>query len=95
MTAAHDFEDLRYALEHFSPEQARRLRLIISQDEELAEALPDREAVLEGEEADEQGDLLPDSFLALCGSIEAPADYGENHDDYIRERTERGRGAAE
>lgn len=91
MTAAHDFEDLRYALEHFSPQQARRLRLIISQDEELAEALPDRETP----EEDEEGDLLPDSFLALCGSIEAPTDYAENHDQYIRERTERKRSAAE
>ncbi|KUO18740.1 hypothetical protein [Streptomyces dysideae] len=90
MTAARDFEDLRYALEHFSPQQARRLRLIISQDEELAEALPDREAA-----GDEEGDLLPESFLALCGSIEAPTDYAENHDEYIRERTERKRSAAE
>ncbi|MHC0430950.1 hypothetical protein ACX6XY_12280 [Streptomyces sp. O3] len=91
MTAAHDFEDLRYALEHFSPQQARRLRLIISQDEELADALPDREAASE----EDAGDLLPDSFLALCGSIEAPADYAENHDHYIRERGERERGSAE
>ncbi|MEV1070231.1 hypothetical protein [Streptomyces sp. NPDC050263] len=96
MTAAHDFEDLRYALEHLSPQQARRLRLIISQDEELADALPQRPDEQQEQadaEPDDEGDLLPDSFLALAGSIEAPADYAENHDAYIRARGEQ-RGSA-
>lgn len=93
--AAHDFEDLRYALEHLSPQQARRLRLIISQDEELADALPQRSEEQADTEPDDEGDLLPDSFLALAGSIEAPADYAENHDAYIRARSEQRGSAAE
>ncbi|WP_329299615.1 hypothetical protein OG410_15160 [Streptomyces sp. NBC_00659] len=80
MTAAHDFEDLRYALEHLNPQQARRLRLIISQDEELAEVLPHRESV-----EDEQA--VPDDLLALIGSVDTGrTDAAERHDDYIRER---------
>ena len=37
MTAARDYEDMRHLLEHLSPPQVRRLRLIISQDEELSQ----------------------------------------------------------
>ncbi|MEU6534644.1 hypothetical protein [Streptomyces sp. NPDC047000] len=92
MTAARDYEDLRYAVEHLSPRQARRLRLIISQDEEFADVLPPR-AEEHNDEADDEGDLLPASFLALAGSIDAPADYAENHDAYIAARGDR-RGSA-
>lgn len=92
MTAARDYEDLRYAVEHLSPRQARRLRLIISQDEEFADVLPSR-AEEQTDEADDEGDLLPASFLALAGSIDAPADYAENHDAYIAARGDR-RGSA-
>ncbi|MHA5050043.1 hypothetical protein [Streptomyces sp. SD15] len=92
MTAAHDFEDLRYALEHLSPQQARRLRLIISQDEELAEALPVRED--ETDEEAESSEVSP-GLRALFGSIHAPSDFGENHDHYTRERMERRLGLAE
>ncbi|GAA3052533.1 hypothetical protein GCM10020229_75090 [Kitasatospora albolonga] len=91
MTAARDYEDLRYAVEHLSPRQARRLRLIISQDEEFADLLPPR---AEEQTGDDEGDLLPASFLALAGSIEAPADYAENHDVYIATRGDRGGSAA-
>ncbi|MCP3820570.1 hypothetical protein NLX86_21470 [Streptomyces sp. A3M-1-3] len=84
MTAARDFEDLRYALEHFSPQQARRLRLIISQDEELAEALPERHETPEDEGS------VPDDILALIGSVDTGrTDAAERHDDYIRERMQR------
>ncbi|WP_129306464.1 hypothetical protein [Streptomyces sp. L2] len=92
MTAARDYEDLRYAVEHLSPRQARRLRLIISQDEEFADVLPPR-AEDQTDEADDEGDLLPASFLALAGSIDAPADYAENHDAYIAARGDQ-RGSA-
>ena len=92
MTAAHDFEDLRYALEHFSPQQARRLRLIISQDEELADALPARKDEADGEE---ESDGVSPGLRALFGSIHAPSDFGENHDHYTRERMERRLGVAE
>ena len=93
MTAARDYEDLRYAVEHLSPRQARRLRLIISQDEEFADVLPPRAEEQTDEADDDEGDLLPASFLALAGSIDAPADYAENHDAYIAARSDR-RGSA-
>ena len=38
---------------------------------------------------------MPPGLLALLGSIEAPADYGENHDHYLRERMQRRLGVAE
>ena len=88
MTAARDYEDVRYALEHLSPLQVRRLRLIISQDEELAEALPEREDEAESDE-------VSPGLRALFGSIHAPSDFGENHDHYTRERMERRLGIAE
>ncbi|MBT2396540.1 hypothetical protein J7E89_11255 [Streptomyces sp. ISL-100] len=78
---------MRYALEHLSPPQVRRLRLIISQDEELAEALPDHAD--EQDKSEYDGGEVPPGLLALFGSIHAPADFGENHDHYIRERMER------
>ncbi|MEV5493035.1 hypothetical protein AB0L47_34540 [Streptomyces bobili] len=92
MTAARDYEDVRYALEHLSPLQVRRLRLIISQDEELAEALPEREDEADGEV---ESDEISPGLRALFGSIHAPSDFGENHDHYTRERMERRLGTAE
>lgn len=71
MTAAHDYEHLHDLVDRLSPTQVRRLRLIITEDEELSQVdqqIPDGP----GGGGDE-GDLLPDSFLALSGSIEAPA----------------------
>ena len=94
MTAAHDYEHLHHLVDRLSPTQVRRLRLIITEDEELSQVdqqVPDAG----GSSSDDAGDLLPDSFLALSGSIEAPADYAERHDDYIRERTERERSTGE
>lgn len=92
MTAARDYEDVRYALEHLSPPQVQRLRLIISQDEELAEALPERAEEADGEA---ETDGVSPGLLSLFGSIDAPADFGENHDHYTRERMDRRRGVAE
>ncbi|MCP3819034.1 hypothetical protein NLX86_13185 [Streptomyces sp. A3M-1-3] len=90
MTAAHDYEHLHHLVDRLSPAQARRLRLIITQDEELSEV--DREAPEEAEATSDDG--LPDDFLALFGTISAPADYAERHDDYVRERMERRFGEA-
>ncbi|TGA87271.1 hypothetical protein E2651_40690 [Streptomyces sp. MZ04] len=84
---------MHHLVDRLSPTQVRRLRLIITEDEELSQVdqqVPDAA----GGESDE-GDLLPASFLALSGSIDAPADYAERHDDYIRERTERERSTSE
>ena len=91
MTAAHDYEHLHHLVDRLTPTQVRRLRLIITEDEELSQVdqqVPDASG-------DGGGDFLPESFLALSGSIEAPADYAERHDEYIRERAERERSAGE
>ncbi|HWE92056.1 MAG TPA: hypothetical protein VG317_21515 [Pseudonocardiaceae bacterium] len=37
MTAAHDHAEMRYLLDHLSPRQVRRLRLLVFDDPELAE----------------------------------------------------------
>ena len=84
MSEAFDYQDLHHLVDRLTPAQARHLRLIISQDEELSEVA---EQVAETERADE--DSLPEGFLALIGSVHAPADYAERHDDYVRERMER------
>ena len=93
MTAAHDYEHLHHLVDRLSPTQVRRLRLIITEDEELSQVDQEVPEVVGGD--GDEGDLLPASFLALSGSIEAPADYAERHDDYIRERTDRERSASE
>ncbi|WP_282697545.1 hypothetical protein [Streptomyces sp. CC208A] len=93
MTAAQDYEHLHHLVDRLSPSQVRRLRLIITEDEELSRV--DRQVPDETEGDDGEGELLPASFLALSGSIEAPADYAERHDDYIRERAERERSTGE
>ncbi|MGW4020043.1 hypothetical protein [Streptomyces sp. NPDC005009] len=92
MTAAHDYEHLHHLVDRLSPTQVRRLRLIITEDEELSQV---DQQVPDAAGGGDDGDLLPASFLALSGSIEAPADYAERHDDYIRERAERERSAGE
>lgn len=92
MSEAFDYrEDLRQWVDQLTPAQARHLRLVISQDDELPEVTERAEP--SGEDEDEGG--LPASFLALFGSINAPADYAERHDDYVRERMERHLGEAE
>jgi hypothetical protein len=91
MTAAHDYEDMRWVLEHLTPPQVRRLRLIISQDAELApvvEALTEQAAQAEAAQAEE----VPADLLALIGSVDTGrTDGAENHDEYIRERMRRRR----
>jgi hypothetical protein len=94
MTAAHDYEHLHYLVDRLSPAQARRLRLIITEDEELSQVDQEGAPGVAGE-TDEGGSALPDDFLALFGSISAPSDYAERHDDYVRERMERRFGVAE
>lgn len=92
MSEAHDYEDMRWVLEHLTPPQVRRLRLIISQDEELApvvEVLTEQAAQAEAEQA---GEVVPADLLALIGSVDTGrTDGAENHDHYIRERMRRRR----
>lgn len=80
MTAAFDYEDMHHLVDRLTPQQVRRLRLLVNQDEELAqvaEALPPHST-------EEQS--VPEGLLALIGAVNGPADLAERHDDYIRER---------
>jgi hypothetical protein len=64
-----------------TPAQVRRLRLLVTQDEELSQ-VAQRLPAADSPEAE----VVPDGLMALIGSIDGPADLGERHDDYIRER---------
>jgi hypothetical protein len=81
VTAAYDYEDLHHLVDRLTPAQVRRLRLLVSQDEELsrvAGGLPDARTA---------ADKSPSAgLLALIGSVEGPPDLAERHDDYVRER---------
>ncbi|MDT3399713.1 hypothetical protein RKE29_24250 [Streptomyces sp. B1866] len=82
MTAAFDYEDMHHLVDRLTPTQVRRLRLLVSQDEELsrvAQSLP-----VVGESTAEE--TVPSGLLALIGSVNGPEDLAERHDDYIRER---------
>ncbi len=81
VTAAYDYEDMHHLVDRLTPTQVRRLRLLVTQDEELsqvAQTLPVADSP--------QAEAVPEGLLALIGSIDGPADLGERHDDYIRER---------
>ena len=84
VTAAYDYEDMHHLVDRLTPTQVRRLRLLVTQDEELscvAEALP-------GSPASEDEASAPD-LLTLIGSIDGPPDLAERHDDHVRERMRR------
>ena len=69
------------ASDRLTPTQVRRLRLLLTQDEELSQVA---EAVSQTETP--AGRPAPDGLLALVGSIDGPQDLAERHDDYIRDR---------
>lgn len=82
MSAAFDYEDMHHLVDRLTPTQVRRLRLLVTQDEELSQvalALP----AVEGTGTEES---VPAGLLALIGSVNGPEDLAEEHDDYIRER---------
>ncbi|SCD78403.1 hypothetical protein GA0115240_123660 [Streptomyces sp. DvalAA-14] len=82
VSAAFDYEDMHHLVDRLTPGQVRRLRLLVTQDEELSQvalALP----AVEGAETEES---VPAGLLALIGSVNGPEDLAEEHDDYIRER---------
>ncbi|GAB2707488.1 hypothetical protein [Kitasatospora kifunensis] len=85
MTAAYDYEDMHHLVDRLTPPQVRRLRLLVTQDEELsqvAKTLPGADSA----EAAAAAQQVPAGLLALIGSIDGPSDLAERHDDYIRER---------
>lgn len=81
MTAAHDYEDMHHLVDRLTPTQVRRLRLLVTQDEELSQVAQSLPAVDVNEE-----ESVPTGLLALIGSVNGPEDLAERHDDYIRER---------
>ena len=73
---------MHHLVDRLTPTQVRRLRLLVTQDEELSEVAQSLPApdVGEGEES------VPAGLLALIGSVHGPEDLAERHDDYIHER---------
>jgi hypothetical protein len=82
VTAAYDYEDMHHLVDRLTPNQVRRLRLLVTQDEELSQVAQ----TLPAADSPEAQAVVPDGLLALIGSIDGPADLAERHDDYIRER---------
>ena len=82
MTAAYDSEDLHHLVDRLTPAQVRRLRLLVTQDEELSRVASGMPRTATSNEA-------PPSLLALIGAVDGPADLAERHDDYVRERMSR------
>lgn len=79
MTAAFDYEDMHHLVDRLTPAQVRRLRLLVTEDEDLSQVARTLSEA-ESPAAD------PEGLLALIGSIDGPADLAERHDDYIRAR---------
>lgn len=82
VTAAYDYEDMHHLVDRLTPTQVRRLRLLVTQDEELSRVAQSLPAV----DANEDEESVPAGLLALIGSVNGPEDLAERHDDYIRER---------
>lgn len=82
MTAAYDSEDLHHLVDRLTPAQVRRLRLLVTQNEELSRVASGMPRTATSNEA-------PPSLLALIGAVDGPADLAERHDDYVRERMSR------
>jgi hypothetical protein len=80
VTAAFDYEDMHRLVDRLTPHQVRRLRLLVTQDEEFASVAgsPVRGTVEE--------QAVPEGLLALIGAVDGPEDLAERHDDCIRER---------
>ncbi|WP_322762055.1 hypothetical protein [Frankia sp. Cr2] len=89
VTAAFDYEDMHHLVDRLTPAQVRRLRLLVTQDEELGqvvEALTESVPSVEPEAEEE----VPAGLLALIGAVETGrTDVAERHDDYFRERIQR------
>jgi hypothetical protein len=73
VSAAFDYEDMHHLVDRLTPTQVRRLRLLVTQDEELsqvAQTLPESDVrAAEGS--------TPAGLLALIGSVNGPEDLAE------------------
>ena len=78
MTAAYDYEDLHHLVDRLTPAQARRLRRLVTQDEELS-----RSAAADTDTRSTAG------LVALIGSITGPADLADEHDRHVSARLRR------
>ncbi|MCF4122054.1 hypothetical protein L1785_13810 [Antribacter sp. KLBMP9083] len=86
MSEAIDTQSLHHLVDRLSPAQARHLRLIISQDRELAPVARELDQKAEPESG------VPADLLSLVGRISSGRTNGaENTDHYIRERLARRR----
>ncbi|WP_406138881.1 hypothetical protein [Streptomyces sp. NBC_01089] len=79
MTAAYDYEDMHHLVDRLTPPQVRRLRLLVTQDAELAQ-------VAESLPITHPAEAAPEGLAALIGSVDGPTDMADRHDDHIRER---------
>ncbi|MEU6852616.1 hypothetical protein ABZ901_22165 [Actinacidiphila alni] len=82
MSAAFDYEDMHHLVDRLTPTQVRRLRLLVTQDEELSQVAHS----LSVSDADPAEGAPPAGLLDLIGSINGPEDLAEGHDNYIRAR---------
>jgi hypothetical protein len=76
VTAAYDYEDLHHLVDRLTPAQARRLRLLVTQDRELSRAAL----------VNDPHEASPDGLVALIGSLSGPADLAEEHDRHVEDR---------
>ncbi len=83
--AARDYEDMHHLVDRLSLAQVRRLRLLVTQDEELSQVV---EPLSDAPRLDEK--TVPEGLFALIGCFDSGrGDVAERHDDYIRERLRR------
>ncbi|MGH3500950.1 MAG: hypothetical protein ACRDQA_08660 [Nocardioidaceae bacterium] len=81
MTAAHDYEDLHHLVDQLTPDQARRLRVLVESDPDLTQATGP------GEEAHAEPAPQRLSIIGIWDS--GRGDLSERHDEIIRERLKR------
>lgn len=82
MTAAHDYDDLHHLVDRLPPDQARRLRVLVASDPELA-----RFTEPEGEADTKPAPRRQLSIIGIWAS--GRGDLSERHDEIIRERLKR------
>ncbi|MFE3446796.1 hypothetical protein ACFXNW_27515 [Nocardia sp. NPDC059180] len=71
MTSARDYQELHHLVDRLTPAQARRLRLIVSEDPALSTAIA----------APRDDEAVPDALIALSGIWDSgEADTAGRHD---------------